>query len=40
VMVNGRWIVNDRRSLTLNQALVIGRGREWGRRIQAGLAKP
>ena len=39
VMVNGRWIVRGHKSLTLDPALVISRGREWGRRIQAGLTK-
>ncbi|HCC56741.1 MAG TPA: amidohydrolase [Solibacterales bacterium] len=39
VMVNGRWIVNDHRSLTLDQPLVLTRAREWGQRIQKGLAK-
>jgi 5-methylthioadenosine/S-adenosylhomocysteine deaminase len=38
VMVNGRWIVRDRKPLTLDQAAVLATARQWGQRIAKGLA--
>ncbi len=34
VMVNGRWIVRERRSLTLDQATIMRQARQWGEKIK------
>jgi 5-methylthioadenosine/S-adenosylhomocysteine deaminase len=39
VMVNGRVIVKDRRVLSLNQALVVAKAKEYQKRIIASLAE-
>jgi 5-methylthioadenosine/S-adenosylhomocysteine deaminase len=35
VMVNGQWLMRDRKLLTLNEADIIQQAREYGRRIDA-----
>jgi len=39
VMVNGRWVVRDRRALTLDAKLVLAKAEEYRVRIQASLRR-
>jgi 5-methylthioadenosine/S-adenosylhomocysteine deaminase len=39
VMVNGRWIVRDRRSLTLDAKLVLSKAEEFRKQITASLGR-
>ncbi|MGH9674833.1 MAG: amidohydrolase family protein [Bryobacteraceae bacterium] len=39
VMVNGRWVVRDRRALTLDANLVLAKAEEYRARIQASLGR-
>jgi len=39
VMVNGRWVVRERRSLTLDAGQILARARQYGEQVKASLAK-
>jgi 5-methylthioadenosine/S-adenosylhomocysteine deaminase len=40
VMVNGRWVVRDRASLTLKSAEVLAKAREYAEKIKASIVPP
>jgi len=39
VMVNGRWVAREGRSLTLEAERILGKAREYGARVRASLAE-